>query len=113
MKSIKTSLSILALITVGILPMQAQDAPTYVPKDVKVQFTNELESLAEGYVKAFKALPVGAKYLMVKTADGSEYLGSVRSMKAFDGVLLIEQERGIFTAISARDVLSISNKRPE
>ena len=79
---------------------------------VEVELANELGSLAQGYAAAFAAMPAGAKYVAVRTDEGPRYLeGSVSSLEAFEGALLIRIERGPVVVVSARDVLRLSNTR--
>jgi hypothetical protein len=79
-----------------------------------VEFENEVKTLAKGFSQAFSALPLGAKYIIVRTHEGATHLpGSARTVKAFDGVLLIQMENGLVHAISARDIIRITTEKPK
>ena len=110
-------IKILFVLSVAILigrPVLAAD--TYPPASnpqITVQVEGEIVSLARGYATAFNLLPSGAKYIIVNGKDGPVYLGSVHFVKALDGVLLIETDSGLFRAISANTVVSITNEKPK
>ncbi|HTJ77636.1 MAG TPA: hypothetical protein VL357_01445 [Rariglobus sp.] len=95
-------------------PVLAADTyqPAYNPQ-ITVQVEGEIVSLARGYAAAFAQLPSGARYIIVKGKDGPVYLGSVHSVKALDGVLLIETDSGLFRAISANTIVSVTNEKPK
>ena len=112
-KIIKVLFVVSAIIIPLSRPVLAADnfPPSYNPQ-ITVQVEGEIVSLAKGYAEAFAQLPAGAKYLIVKGKDGPVYLDSVHSVKALGGVLLIETDSGIFRAISANTVVSVTNEKP-
>jgi|GEM_PF-1749064 len=96
----------------GFPALHAQSNRNIGTPDVTVVAVSELESLASGYAAAFAQLPAGAKYVVVSRGEKTEYLGSVRSVRALGGVLLIELESGIYEAISPSDVIKVTNGKP-
>ncbi len=84
------------------------------PPSTTVEFENEVKTLAQGFAKAFARLPIGAKYIIIQSDQGPAHLpGSVRTVKAFDGVLLIQMESGLVHALSARDIVRITTEKPK
>mgnify|MGYP005845851121 CR=1 FL=1 len=84
-----------------------------VQPGISVEFENEAVTLANGYAEAFKAIPPGGKYIKLSTPAGTEFLdGSINSVKAIGGVLLIRTERGIVHVINARNIVTITNAKP-
>jgi len=95
-----------------LLSQTASHSPAARPS-VTVEFENEVQALAKGFEEAFRVLPSGGKYIEISTVSGPVYLnGSVRSVKAMEGVLLIVMEQGLIYAISARDIIKITNDKP-
>jgi hypothetical protein len=87
-------------------------APVVRPRD-SMEFENEAVTLAKGFAKAFQSIPPGGKYIKISTPTGTEFLeGSIDSVKAIDGVLLIRTERGIIHVINAWNVVTITNEKP-
>jgi len=81
--------------------------------EMRLEIEGEAKTLAKGFEAAFQRLPAGAKYVEILTASGQKYLeGSVKSVEAMDGVLLIATERGFVYAINARKVAAITNAGP-
>lgn len=75
-----------------------------------IEVENEGQSLAKGYAQAFDKLPSGAKYVIIKTEEGPQYLpGSVREVEAIEAVLIIYIDNGPVHIISAYDVVKITN----
>jgi len=85
---------------------QPQPAP-----QVTVQVESEVAALAKGYAEAFSELPSGAKYVVVQGKNGPVYMGSIHSIKALGGVLLIQTDGGLYHAISAESVVSVTNEK--
>lgn len=109
---IKVLFVLSAIISLGWTVLAADNFPPSYNPQITVQVEGEIVSLAKGYAEAFAQLPAGAKYLIVKGKDGPVYLDSVHSVKALGGVLLIETDSGIFRAISANTVVSVTNEKP-
>ena len=78
-----------------------------------IEVENEGQSLAKGYALAFDKLPSGAKYVVIKTEEGPQYLpGSVRDIEAIEAVLVIYIDNGPIHIISAYDIVKITNLKP-
>jgi len=105
-------LTILLSLSGGLTaPLSAQTRAQ--PSDVVVELTPEATALAQGFAQAFEALPHGAKYIEVSTPEGGKFLeGSIRSVQAFEGVLLIQSERGFLYAVNAERILSLTTLKP-
>lgn len=87
--------------------------PGVVRPTVTVEFDNEVQALAKGFEQAFQALPIGARYVEIVTAEGSRFLqGSAESVQALEGVVLIKMEKGLVYAISAKNIIAITNEKP-
>ncbi|MBL4576401.1 MAG: hypothetical protein JKY51_09965 [Opitutaceae bacterium] len=81
---------------------------------VTVEFENEIESLAKGFAEAFTLLPIGAKYIIIRTDQGPTPLhGSVKTITALGGVLHIQMDRGLVHILSARDIIRITSEKPK
>ena len=103
------------LLSIAVTGLTGQGVvnPTVVRPSVAVEFENEILSLAKGYEMAFRKLPSGGKYIEVTTSTGPRFLeGSVRSVEALEGVLLIQMVDGLVHVIGARDVIQITNRKP-
>lgn len=66
-----------------MLPAFGQNTSDGGRPSITVEFENELVTLAKGYEEAFKKLPAGPKFAVVKTPDGPVYLDdSIRELEA-------------------------------
>ena len=112
--SIKAGLSaIVFLFSATTIFCQATTGQSVMRPSVSVEFENEILSLAKGYEKAFNQFPAGGKYIQISTASGPRFLdGSVRSIEAHEGVLMIRMERGPIYVINARDIIKLTNEKP-
>lgn len=80
---------------------------------VEVAVESELRMLARGFVAAFAEMPVGSKWVWIRSGSETFVLGSVASIKAYEGVLAIRLESGPTHLISAAAILQITNERPK
>ena len=81
---------------------------------INVNVESEGQSLAKGYEKAFTQLPSGAKFVVIKTEKGAQYLNdSVKSVEAIEAVLVIHTDNGLTYIINAHDIIKITNLRPK
>ena len=111
----KATLLILVIFvfTSGSLSALRNNKDIIVRPDINVEFASEISEIARGYEEAFKKLPTGPRYVLTQDGDEIQYFeGSIRSIEAFGGVLLITSESGPSYVISARKVFSITNKKP-
>ena len=77
-----------------------------------IEIENEGQSLAKGYAKAFDKLPSGAKYAVIKTEKGPQYLnGSVKDIEAIEAALIIYMDDGPICIINAQDIIKITNSK--
>jgi hypothetical protein len=99
----------LALVTLTPLPARAaSDSPS-----VSVNIASEVEQLAKGYEEAFRSISDGPLFLSVRGPDGAvRVLSGLRAVRASGGVLIVTTDRGPVLAVSARDVLLLTNERP-
>lgn len=94
-----------------VCPLARASVPV-PPHEVNVHFDNEAQSLAQGFAEAFVHLPGGAKYIAVRKGDDLVTYGSVRTARAFQGVLLVQLDSGLSYAFNANLIVSISNEKP-
>jgi hypothetical protein len=103
---------VLTGLCVSLTAQAVSTAPVVRPR-VSMDFENEAVTLAKGFAEAFQSIPPGGKYIKISTPTGTEYLdGSIDSVKAIDGVLLIRTERGIIHVVNARNIVTITNEKP-
>ena len=78
-----------------------------------IEIENEGQSLAKGYALAFDKLPSGAKYAVIKTEEGPQYLtGSIRDIEAIEAALVIYMDKGPIYILNAQDIVKITNLEP-
>lgn len=81
---------------------------------INVRVESEGQSLAKGYEKAFTQLPSGAKFVVIETEEGAQYIeGSIRSVEAIEAVLIIHMDNGLAYIINAHDIVKITNLGPQ
>ncbi|MFO7726527.1 MAG: hypothetical protein R6V45_13390 [Oceanipulchritudo sp.] len=104
------------LVLLSLLPgleLSASSVVRTVSPDVRLEVESEVRTMARGFETAFGRLPSGGKYVEIITDSGQEYLdGSVKSVEAMNGVLLITTERGFVYVINARRIAAITNEPP-
>ncbi|HTX65021.1 MAG TPA: hypothetical protein VMD31_04565 [Opitutaceae bacterium] len=108
MKIIATLL-FLAAAAVGF----AQSAPANPPPPVNVRLDTEVEQLARGYAAAFSAITHTPIYLIHTRDDTTTVLVSLRSVRAVDGVLVVQDEKNLTYVINPRDVVMITDAPPK
>ncbi len=65
------------------IPAWGKVVPIREDFSITVEFDNELVTLAKGFEEAFKKLPAGPKFAVVKTPEGPVYLkDSIRALEA-------------------------------
>ncbi len=95
------------------IPAWGQSGPDMGRPNISVEFDNELVTLAKGYEEAFKRLPAGPKFAIVKTPEGPVYLDdSIRELEAAGGVVILRMQKGVVHAMNAGDVVRITNENP-
>ena len=112
MSPCKTLTLLAAALALATVSLPAQIAPSTTLPKIEVQVDSELRILAQGFAAAFKQFSGGAVYLWVREPAAIASLGSIRSIQALDGVLLVRTEAGPTHALSAADVLRLSNQKP-
>jgi hypothetical protein len=116
MKSTQRILPLFVIILLACGGLSAADGSTGMPinPDIELKLDNEVQALGKGFVRAFRKMPTGPKFIEVLTPSGRKTLdGSIRTMEALDGVLLITMDKGPVYAISARNVVALSNVRSD
>ena len=108
MKTIFAALLFLAAAVAGI----AQSASTGAPP-VTVRVDSEVEQLARGYAAAFSSITHTPIYLIHSRDDTTTVLVSVRSVKAVDGVLVVQDEKGLTYVLNPRDVVMLTDAPPK
>jgi len=87
---------------------------SFPQETINVRVESEGQSLAKGYEKAFNKLPSGARYAVIKTDKGAQYIeGSIRSVEAIEAVLIIHMDNGLAYIINAHDIVKITNLGPQ
>jgi len=80
---------------------------------VTVEFDNELVTLAKGYEEAFRKLPAGPKFAVVKSDEGPvSLMDSIRDVEAVGGVVIIRMQKGVVYALNAGDIIKLTNENP-
>lgn len=107
-----TGLCLLAAHALPVAAGAADYGTTAPPPRLDVTVESDLKVLAQGFEAAFAELPAGAKYIWIRSGDDILVLGSVASVRAYGGVLVVHIQNGATHLVSAGDVLRISNDEP-
>ena len=100
------------LVTLSI-PAWGQSGPDTGRPSITVEFDNELVTLAKGFEEAFRKLPAGPKFAVVKTPEGPVFLkDSIRTLEAAGGVVILRMQKGVVHAVNTGDVVRITNENP-
>jgi hypothetical protein len=83
-----------------------------VPR-MEVTLEGDLRVQARGFAEAFAQIPAGAKFIWIRNGDETIILGSVESVKAVGGVIVIQIDSGPTHIVSADNVIQITNERPK
>ncbi len=108
------SAALLVWALVGVsMPVFAQNYSEGGRPSITVEFDNELVTLARGYEAAFRKLPAGPRFAVVKTPEGPVSLeDSIREVEAIGGVVILRMQKGVVHAMSASDIVKLTNENP-
>jgi len=98
----------LAAAAVGSAQSAASNSPP-----VNVRIDSEVEQLARGYAAAFSSITHTPIYLIHSRDDTTTVLVSLRSVRAVDGVLVVQDEKGLTYVLNPRDVVMITDAPPK
>ena len=108
MKTITTLLFLAAAVTAF-----GQPAPQGGQPPINVRISSEAEELARGYAAAFASITRTPIYLIHSRDDTTTVLVSLRSVKAVDGVLVVQDDKGLTYVLNPRDVVMITDAPPK
>jgi len=108
MKTIIATLLLLAATAAGF----AQPAPANLPP-VNLRVDTEVEQLARGYAAAFASITHTPVYLIHLRDDTTTVLVSIRSVRAVNGVLVVQDEKNLTYVLNPRDVVMITDAPPK
>lgn len=108
------TVTVVAYILTSSVPLAfAQNQSDGGRPSITVEFENELVTLARGYEAAFRKLPAGPKFAVIKTEEGPVYLDdSIRELEAIGGVVILRMQKGVVHAMSASDIVKLTNENP-
>ena len=105
--------SVVWALVILAIPAWGQSGSDTGRPSITVDFDNELVTLAKGFEEAFKKLPAGPKFAVVKTPEGPVYLkDSIRALEAAGGVVILRMQKGVVHAVNAGDLIRITNENP-
>jgi len=90
----------------------AQPAPAN-PPPVNLRVDTEVEQLARGYAAAFAGITHTPVYLIHSRDDTTTVLVSIRSVRAVNGVLVVQDEKNLTYVLNPRDVVMITDAPPK
>lgn len=108
MKTIIATLLLLAATAAGF-----GQAASAAAQPVNVRIDSEAEQLARGYAAAFASITHTPVYLIHSRDDTTTVLVSIRSVRAVDGVLVVQDEKNLTYVINPRDVVMITDAPPK
>ncbi len=106
-------LSVIWVLGIQAIPAWGQSGFDTGRPSITVEFDNELVTLAKGFEEAFKKLPAGPKFAIIKTPEGPVFMkDSIRELEAAGGVVILRMQKGVVHALNAGDVVRITNENP-
>lgn len=104
--------TLLALLLAGTAVAVGQ--PTYqVPAPrAEVQINTEVGELARGYAAALSRIHHTPIYMTLRQGGNIVTLVSIKSLKAVDGVLVVELDTGPKYIINPKDIITITDAPP-
>lgn len=113
LRNLIIAFSTICVLGILLIPVFGQSASEGGRPSITVEFDNELVTLAKGYEEAFKKLPAGPKFAVIKTPEGPVSLkDSIRQVEAAGGVVILRMQKGVVHAMNPGDIVRITNENP-
>ena len=97
------------ILSVLLLAISAEAQPTTSAPVASISVTSDAKDLAEGYAKAASRLSRPPITLALQKEGVARIIEDVQSIKASEGVLVIEAGKGLIYLINPRDVVYITD----
>ena len=106
----KTTAAVLFL--AAALTSFGQPASTGPAQPMSIHVASEIEDLARGYSEAFARISRTPVYLNLRKDGATVTLVSVRAVRPFAGVVVIELDNGFTYILNPEDIVSITDAPP-
>lgn len=107
------TITIIVLFLAAAIPGLGQAADSGLPRPAAAPVQTEVEELARGYAAAFAGITHTPVYLIHSRDENSTVLAGIKSVRAMDGVLVVQDEKGLTYIMNPRDVVMITDAPPK